>query len=141
MTQTISLMQGLLAMQNVLIYNYRKKSSDDIASLCGDLEIRCGGGTADPAAWNDWMRAIQATQGKVLETLTWEQGFDAMRAFLEGYYSRTTSEDVAVLLEEMKKLDNGEFANPNIYNQWLNGLAEALKKPTETWYCESCKQQ
>ena len=46
------------AMIKFLEKYYERTNSDDIGSLLGDLQLLSDGSTSDPAAWNDWIDAI-----------------------------------------------------------------------------------
>ena len=45
------------AMVEFLDQYYRRGGSDEIGLMLGSLALRPDGGTADPAAWDDWMEA------------------------------------------------------------------------------------
>ncbi|MEK6733572.1 MAG: hypothetical protein AABY27_00490 [Pseudomonadota bacterium] len=47
------------AMFNFLEAYYNRTKSDDIGSLLGDLQLLDDKQPADPAAWRDWLEAIQ----------------------------------------------------------------------------------
>ena len=38
---------------------YERTSSDDVGSLLGDMMLLEDGSTADPSAWNDWIKCVQ----------------------------------------------------------------------------------
>jgi hypothetical protein len=50
--------QGFAAMVLFLKEFYRQTQYDDIGRLLSELEMSPGGSTADPAAWFDWMNAV-----------------------------------------------------------------------------------
>ena len=58
-TTKLTYIQSFNAMRRFLEMYYERTSSDDVGSLLGDLQILDDGGTADPAAWEDWLVAIQ----------------------------------------------------------------------------------
>lgn len=58
------------------------------------------------------------------------QAFEAMRKFLEGYYARTSSDDVGSLLSDMLFLDDGGTADPAAWQDWLDAIEDALKTPS-----------
>ena len=37
---------------------YKRTKSDDVGGLLGDLILLEDGSTADPAAWDDWMKCV-----------------------------------------------------------------------------------
>ncbi|MGO4108196.1 hypothetical protein [Paenibacillus sp. YAF4_2] len=45
--------------------------------------------------------------------------FKAMVLFLEAYYERTKSDDVASLLGDLILLDDGSTVDPAAWNEWL----------------------
>ncbi len=51
--------QAFLAMFYFLDDYYDKTSSDEIGSLLGDLSLLPDGKPADPAAWEDWKKAVR----------------------------------------------------------------------------------
>jgi hypothetical protein len=53
-------LEAFKAMVRFLESYYQRTESDDIGSLLGDLQLLQDGGTADPAAWQDWILAINA---------------------------------------------------------------------------------
>jgi hypothetical protein len=54
----ISTRQGFLAMIKFLEAFY-SRAGDDLATLMTDLQIQKDGDPLDPAAWSDWMEAVQ----------------------------------------------------------------------------------
>jgi hypothetical protein len=66
METILTKIQAFNAMRKFLEMYYERTSSDDVGSLLGDLQMLRDGHTADPAAWHDWMKAIDnATQKKL----------------------------------------------------------------------------
>ena len=60
--------------------------------------------------------------------MTPQQAFEAMVLFLEGFYERTKSDDVAVLLGQMMILEDGETADPAARHDWMKGVQKVLNK-------------
>ena len=58
------------------------------------------------------------------DCLTTLQAFDAMRKFLEGYYERTSSDDIGSLLGDMQMLSNGKTADPAAWHDWVESVNE-----------------
>jgi len=52
-------LQAFNAMRRFLEGYYERTNSDDVGSLLGDLQLCQDGGTFDPAAWEDWMDAVE----------------------------------------------------------------------------------
>ncbi len=59
-------MEAYLAMYSFLEHEYEMTKSDDIGGLLGGMSLLQDGGTADPAAMQDWEDAIKTMRdGKV----------------------------------------------------------------------------
>jgi len=58
--KNLTLLQAFNAMRVFLEDYYKRTLSDDIGSLLGDLQLFQDNTTADPAAWNDWIRATDS---------------------------------------------------------------------------------
>lgn len=56
---TISVKDAYRAMLAFLDGAYERTQSDDLAGLLGDWQLTTEGGTMDPAAWGDWLAAIE----------------------------------------------------------------------------------
>jgi hypothetical protein len=63
-----------------------------------------------------------------INQLTITEAFNAMREFLEGYYERTSSDDVGSLLGDMRFLDDGNTADSAAWNDWIDAVNKNLKK-------------
>ena len=46
-------------MQLFLERYYENTHSDDVGALLGGMSVLRDGGTADPAAWEDWIEAVR----------------------------------------------------------------------------------
>jgi len=57
--ETVTDHEAFLAMYDLLRDRYERTKSADIGALLGDLSLLPDGGTADPAAWQDWVRAVE----------------------------------------------------------------------------------
>ena len=40
------------------LWQYARRAGDDLLTLLGDIELESDGGTADPAAWYDWIECV-----------------------------------------------------------------------------------
>ena len=94
----------------------------------------------DPAAWEDWLDAINEVIGhapnkpgaihSIMEyggkTLTALQAYNAMRKFLGAYADRISSTELRPFLEEIEVMDNGDIKNPIRWQQWITCLQETL---------------
>lgn len=54
-------LEAFIAMRNYLEAYYERTSSDDIACILSDTQFFSEGETADPAAWQDWIDAVNKT--------------------------------------------------------------------------------
>jgi len=54
-----------------------------------------------------------------MKTLTVQEGFAAMRQFLEDYYEQTHSDDIGALLGDLQILEDGMTADPAVWDDWL----------------------
>ena len=61
------------------------------------------------------------------ETLTSAQAFSAMVQFLEQYYDRAHSDDVAVLVSHLKLLEDGMTVDPATWQDWMNCVHRVLE--------------
>lgn len=60
----ISVKAAYIAMYKFLENEYGLTNSDDIGGLLGGMSLLENGTTADPAAWGDWLRAIEQASDK-----------------------------------------------------------------------------
>lgn len=61
-TDRISLREAYFAMFEFLVELYQRTKSDALGSLLGDLSLLPDGSTADPAAWDDWLRCVESAR-------------------------------------------------------------------------------
>lgn len=62
-----------------------------------------------------------------MENLTSAQAFSAMVQFLEQYYDRAHSDDIAVLLSNLQLLEDGITADPAAWQDWMDCVHSVLK--------------
>jgi hypothetical protein len=62
------------------------------------------------------------------QKLTILQVFKAMQKFLEGYYQRTSSDDLGSLLGDMQLLNDESTMDPSAWEDWLIAIDEVFKK-------------
>lgn len=109
-----------------LVKQYEKNKSDDIGAYLGDLMLFPSGGTVDPAAEHDWLDAVeQATGNRNIEYMDMNQVFKATILLLEGYYSRTTGDDIAKLLNICKLDESGNIIDSEIRSDWSQAINSA----------------
>ncbi len=56
----LTIEQAFQAMVLFLESFYERTEADEVGALLGDLQILEDGITADPAAWNDWLKSVEA---------------------------------------------------------------------------------
>lgn len=56
---TLTLKQAYTAMYKFLDHEYKMTGSDEIGGMLGGMSMLEDGNTADPAAWFDWLRAVE----------------------------------------------------------------------------------
>lgn len=61
MSEKLTELQSFNTMRNFLESYWERTNSDDIAVLLGELQLFPDGGTFDPAAWHDWIKAVEKT--------------------------------------------------------------------------------
>jgi len=109
-------------------------SSEDIAFLASDMLLLVDETSADPAAQEDWDDSIRNILKKQNITykenikLNNQQAYLTVIDYLEGYYERTTSEDIANLISKMKLLEENTSANPTTWENWNRSVEEVLKR-------------
>ena len=129
----ITKLQSFKSMVKFLEMNYNQTNSDDLGSLLGDLQLFPGGGTWDPAAWNDWIHSTDTVlHEKIEQKLTKLQAFNAMGNFLEGYRERTSSDDVKTLLMGMEFLSDSCTVEPTAWNNWIKCVDSVLQETGES---------
>ena len=46
----------------LFLTQYYERAGDDLVTLLADIGIEADGRTLDPAAWDDWMRCVNAVK-------------------------------------------------------------------------------
>jgi len=64
---TVTDKEAFLAMVAFLQDYYKRTGSDDVGGLLGGLSLLPDGSTADPAAWQDWLRAVQKSKAGTVD--------------------------------------------------------------------------
>ena len=72
-TDVLTVRQALDAMFEFLVQYYRETHSDGVGSLLGELPRvgEVGTNSGDPAAWTDWLRAVQ--RAMIRDTSEWRE--------------------------------------------------------------------
>lgn len=123
------------AMVDYLEKYYKRGKSDDIAMLAGDLLLLEDGESADPAAIIDWKESVEKIINRKgipmmnnEKLLSIDEAYDAMVDYLEGYYSRGKSDDIAALLSGMLLFADGGSADPALMSDWHESVEKILKQ-------------
>ena len=67
-------------------------------------------------------------KNKLKKDLTIFESFKAMIKFLEGYYERTKSDDIASLLSDTLYSEEGETADPAAWYDWIDAIKKVKKE-------------
>jgi hypothetical protein len=59
----LNLQEAYVAMYKFLEHEYEMTGSDEIGGMLGSMSLLEDGGTADPAAWSDWIQADENAIG------------------------------------------------------------------------------
>jgi len=66
MEENLTLQQAYTAMYAYLVELYERFGFDQLGGILSGMSLLEDGATADPAIWNDWLRAVEkAKQGNV----------------------------------------------------------------------------
>ena len=66
-TDNLNLQEAYLAMFAFIDELYLRTKSDELGSLLGDLSLLSDGTTADPSAWQDWLRCVDKARRRVVD--------------------------------------------------------------------------
>lgn len=58
--------------------------------------------------------------------LTHLEAFKSMHCFLEKYYEQTSSDEIGVLLGEMRLLEDNSTADPAVWEDWIICIEKTL---------------
>lgn len=61
-----------------------------------------------------------------MEKLTPAEAFQAMILFLEKYYEQTQADDIGALLGSLQLLEDGQPADPALWQDWLASFESAM---------------
>lgn len=64
----LTIQEAYAAMYKYLELLYQMTGSDDLGGILGGMSLLPDGGTADPAAWNDWLRVIAELRSGSVDT-------------------------------------------------------------------------
>jgi len=85
------------------------------------------GGTADPAVWKDWIKAIDNK-----EKLSKQESFEGMIKFLDMYRSFALSNDIDHVIKIIRSAKNCDDTSVPMVQQWNTFLQEALNESEGT---------
>lgn len=139
--------QAFVAMFIFLERYYELTSAEPIGDLLGGMQTLADGGTADPAAWNDWCdcvkHVVENSEGLVSIRSKWfwftskkeqcaptvstgmlteQQAYVAMYHFLELYYSQVSSKEVKKLLKNMATRRDNSTNDPSMWSDWMRSV-------------------
>lgn len=117
----ITIRQAYIATLHFLEEYYERTKSDEIGGLLGGFLLLEDGMPADPAAWEDWLEAVEKMITEN-ELLTVRQAYIAMIDFMEGYYDRMPSAELGGYLSRCELSSDGIPANPAAWSDWLAAI-------------------
>ena len=117
----LSIKESFLAMRIFLDKYYFRTKSFDIGGLLGDTILFGGNETADPAAWEDWISSAEKYI-KEFDNIDICKAYIIMMDFLKEYGLRVNSNEVALLVSEMKLVKDSESKNKRYWNEWLESI-------------------
>lgn len=123
MKHLLTLQQAFDSMTEFLTLYWEETGSEDLANLLSDMNtnIWTDGSTADPAIWGDWENAVLQVLQASERKMNIDEGFEAMKKFLEKWYGFTKSDDIAFIL-------SGMGMDPAFREDWEKGVQEVLQK-------------
>jgi hypothetical protein len=112
-------------------YTETRSDGSQVLVLVINGKIRNGGLNPTPRTFNPQTGLSSLTKpnptnpNKIINgvkpmSLSSLEAYKAMILFLEEYYERTNSDDIAVLLSSMQFLEDGNTADPAIWKDWLD---------------------
>lgn len=124
----LTVMNGMITMSCFLDEYYERTDSDDIACLLSEIQIFNDGLPGDLAALSDWCKSIEKiTQQKInreqiqedkKKYLTTLEAFRVMEDYLEANVGRTSSDDIAAVIKDLRNVDNESLSNSPIWQRW-----------------------
>jgi hypothetical protein len=64
MNKALTVEDAYRAMLHFLDAHYKRTDANEIAALLGGLAFNEDGGTMDPAAWSDWLAAVEKARAQ-----------------------------------------------------------------------------
>jgi hypothetical protein len=59
-----------------------------------------------------------------MEKISINEAYLSMYRFLENYYKRGQSDEIAIMLGRMSLLEDGTTADPAVFNDWLQAIED-----------------
>ena len=107
------------AMSNFLEKYYYETNSDDIGSLLSSMQFLHDEEPIDSALWNDWIRILG--NKKLVSS---EEGFIAMKVFLQNFYQYQPSNEIISLLQSLD-IKNNKEVGLEVWNSWTESLEKS----------------
>ena len=134
MMDAIPVRQAYLAMYHYLETLFEETHAEDLGEILGSMSFLADDSTADPAAWYDWIDAINETLDTVLvDTITAKQGYVAMYFYIDELQKRVNSEDLNAVLSGMELSPEGETVDPVAWNNWLHSVKTIIDANDESY--------
>lgn len=130
MNKTLNALQAYCTVIDYLDKYYFKTYADDIGDLVGDMVFLQDGKPVDPAAWSDWIRALekagQSDKADKNDLISIEEAYAAMTYYLENYAKLTNSKETKKLLDEEILLKNKQPVNKENWDNWISSVEKIL---------------
>jgi len=128
MNEKITIKQAFNAMTSYLEKDYKRTNSDEVGGLLGDLLLFPDGGTFDPAAWEDWIEAVNDIVGDKNYLLTRLESFKVVNSFLKKFCSfPSEGDDVSRIIKAFVVDENDKPTNNDTWNLWLKCIKKAIE--------------
>lgn len=124
----LTVMNGIRTMSCFLETYHKKTASHDIGGLLSDILIFNDGLTGDPAALKRWYESIEKvaqrqinrdnSQTNLENCITEIEALNAIEEFLKGYVERTSSEDIAQIVDDIQLLRQDRIAHLPLWKVW-----------------------
>jgi hypothetical protein len=115
----ISILDAFTSMFKFLVnYYYQLNKPDDLGLLLSELQLLEDNQPGDPAAWFDWIEAINKVSDSPEKGITVFKAYQAMYEFLKEYYSQLGNpEQIGFVVSELQ--ESIESKVPQKTTLWL----------------------
>ena len=114
---------------------YTETGDGDILLLTDDMRLLEDDCSADPAAQSDWQDSIDKVLSQRSQSsktskvqLTTQEAYKTIIDFLEGYCSRTNSDETRELLNAMALQTDGSSVTPEALKDWIKSVNKILNQ-------------